>query len=131
MMLMSFFDKWCILNSLDCFWFDLKFHLLTWSNLSDYSWYGEFCRDCFFCSWPATNGNSCHFALLSMSWGSSYHYSLFTFTIYPSKILQVLESINKCDVDIRRELFSSILVNFQPFNVNKYLNYTKMYKAVI
>ncbi|CDP20731.1 unnamed protein product, partial [Coffea canephora] len=43
----------------------------------------------------------------------------------------VLESINKCDVDIRRELFSSILVNFQPFNVNKYLNYTKMYKAVI
>lgn len=26
-------------------------------------------------------------------------------------ILQVIESINRCDVDIRRELFSSILVN--------------------
>lgn len=27
-------------------------------------------------------------------------------------LLQVIDSINKCDVDIRRELFSSILVLF-------------------
>lgn len=28
--------------------------------------------------------------------------------------VQVIESINKCDVDIRRELFSSILVSYMP-----------------
>lgn len=28
--------------------------------------------------------------------------------------MQVIESINKCDVDIRRELFSSILVSYMP-----------------
>lgn len=38
--------------------------------------------------------------------------------------LQVIESINKCDVDIRRELFSSILVRCQAHSSNMWIHFS-------
>lgn len=40
--------------------------------------------------------------------------------------LQVIESINKCDVDIRRELFSSILVRCQAHSSNMWIHFSRI-----
>lgn len=79
------------------------------------SWHRELCRNCSFSSWPAPNGNLIWCESVLGIWLAVS--DCFTF-------LQVIESINKCDVDIRRELFNSILVKLIYFCLLSLLLYT-------
>lgn len=82
--------------------------------LLDNSCNGELCWDCSFCSWFTTNGI---FLLVFLHAFEQPNLCLYWFClIWFSNFLQVIESINRCDVDIRRELFSSILVNQYKFH---------------
>lgn len=137
-----FVDGMIVIFCFNCFSNDLYFQVFVFVifcfsvKLSDDSWYGEFCRDCSFSSWFASNGNSffinewilplsyfftCPSFVFCFSCATSFFFfSWLTFLVCS---LQVIDSINKCDVDIRRELFSSILVkcmkpHFSPTNNN-------------
>jgi len=79
--------------------------------IADNPWHGEFFRSCSFSSQSSKNGIFfCNFKCSLSIYTQDL--KIFPLLIILPFLLQIIESINKCDVDIRRELFSTILVTF-------------------